>query len=445
MTSVEEHARTIERMLAGPLGLAGTGTGIGAEAVPLSDALGRVTAIDVSAAVDLPVFRNSQMDGFAARATDLVGAPVTLPVAGDIPAGRAQPPALSPGTVIRIMTGAIVPEGADCVVPVEDTRLDDTPLDDTPLEGTPRDDTQHDNTQRDDTQRDDTQNGTDAGSVRTRAGASVTITAPRIAGDFVRERGSDLRRGELLLPAGQRLAPRHLAALAAGGLDSVLVRRRVRVAVITTGAELAPVGAALASGQIFDANLVALSAAVTEAGAELVLAESSSDDTGAFLGILARATREADLVVTSGGVSQGAYEVVRDALEPLGAVVGHVDMQPGGPQATAVVDGVPVICFPGNPVSTQVSFVVFLRPILRRAAGLTALPPTARRLARPVASVAGKRQFLRGRIRDDGTVETVAGAGSHLVAAMARADVLLDIPPEITDLAAGQNVGAWEL
>ena len=408
MTSVDEHARTIELMLAGPLGLAGTA--IGAEAVPLSDALGRITALDVSAAVDLPLFRNSQMDGFAARAADLVGAPVTLPVVGDIPAGQAEPPALLLGTVTRIMTGAIVPDGADCVIPVEDTRLI-----------------------------------ADPSFTTTHAGASVTITVPRVAGDFVRERGSDLRRGELLLPAGQRLAPRHLAALAAGGQNSVLVRRRVRVAVITTGAELVPAGAALASGQIFDANLVALSAAVTEAGAELVLAESSSDDTGEFLSILTRATRTADLVVTSGGVSQGAYEVVREALEPLGAVVGHVDMQPGGPQATAVVDGVPVVCFPGNPVSTQVSFVVFLRPLLRRAAGLTALPPTARRLAGPVASVAGKRQFLRGRIRDDGTVETVAGAGSHLVSAMARADVLLDIPREITDLAAGQNVGVWAL
>ena len=392
MTSVDEHARAIERMLAGPLGLAGTGTG--AETVPLSDALGRITAIDVSAAVDLPLFRNSQMDGFAARAADLVGAPVTLPVAGDIPAGHAQPPALVPGTVTRIMTGAIVPDGADCVVPVEDTRLSADPgfADPARPTGAPlQRSSAHPSPSR------------LRGSPETSCGNAAAICAAV----------------NCSLPAGQRLAPRHLAALAAGGQNSVLVLRRVRVAVITTGAELAPAGAALASGQIFDANLVALSAAVTEAGAELVLAESSSDDTGEFLSILTRATRAADLVVTSGGVSQGAYEVVREALEPLGAVVGHVDMQPGGPQATAVVDGVPVVCFPGNPVSTQVSFVVFLRPILRRAAGLPALPPTARRLAGPVASVAGKRQFLRGRMLDDGTVETVAGAGSHLVAAMA--------------------------
>lgn len=402
MTSVEEHTRTIERMLAGLLELSG------AETVPLADALGRVMVADVRSAVDLPLFRNSQMDGFAAQSGDLDDLPVTLPVVGDIAAGRSDPPALAQGTVTRIMTGAAVPDGADCIVPVEHTRLN-------------------------------------RGPDGTLSGATVTITTPRAAGDFVRERGSDLRRGELLLPAGQRLAPRHLAALAAAGQHSALVRRKVRVAVITTGTELVAGGAVPEPGQIFDANRVALSTAVSEAGAEVVLAATSDDDTGDFLRLLGRATRAADLVVTSGGVSQGAYEVVREALEPLGAVVGHVDMQPGGPQAIAVVDGVPVVCFPGNPVSTQVSFVVFLRPILRRAAGLPHIPPTTMRLARPVASVAGKRQFLRARVLDDGTVETVAGASSHLVAAMARADVLLDIPREVTDLAAAQNVRVWAL
>jgi len=186
------------------------------------------------------------------------------------------------------------------------------------------------------------------------------------------------------------------------GQDTVDVRRRVRVAVITTGAELVPAGAAPGPGQVFDANRVALTTAVVEAGAELVLAGSSDDDIAEFLRLLRRATDVADLVITSGGISQGAYEVVRESLEPLGATIGHVDMQPGGPQATAVVDGVPIICFPGNPVSTQVSFVVFLRPILRRAAGLPELPSTARRLAGPLASVAGKRRFLRGRVRGDG-------------------------------------------
>lgn len=402
MTSVEEHARTIEAMLAGLLDR------VGSETLPLADALGRVTAVPVTAAVDLPLFRNAQMDGFAVRAADLADAPVTLPVAGDIPAGPATLTALSPGTALRIMTGAVVPDGADSIVPVEHSELS-------------------------------------LGPAGTLDGATVTFATAPAPGDYVRDQGSDLRRGDLLLPAGQRLAPRHLAALAAAGQDTVDVRRRVRVAVITTGAELVPAGAAPGPGQVFDANRVALTTAVVEAGAELVLAGSSDDDIAEFLRLLRRATDVADLVITSGGISQGAYEVVRESLEPLGATIGHVDMQPGGPQATAVVDGVPIICFPGNPVSTQVSFVVFLRPILRRAAGLPELPSTARRLAGPLASVAGKRRFLRGRVRGDGTVDTVAGPSSHLVAAMARADVLLDIPRDVADLAAGADVRVWTL
>ncbi|HZK58244.1 MAG TPA: gephyrin-like molybdotransferase Glp [Cryobacterium sp.] len=402
MTSVEEHAGTIERMLAGLLEPGA------AEPLPLADALGRVTASVVTAGVDLPLFRNSQMDGFAVRAADLAGLPVTLPVAGDIPAGPMVPAALSPGTAVRIMTGAVVPDGADCIVPVEHTELR-------------------------------------LGPAGTLSGGAVTIGSPRAAGDYVREQGSDLRRGDVLLPAGQRLAPRHLAAASAAGQAAVDVRRRVRVAVLTTGAELVPAGAVPGPGQVFDSNGVALAAAVAEAGAELVFAASSVDDTAQFLGLLRRATAAADLVITSGGISKGAYEVVREALEPLGAVVGHVDMQPGGPQATAIVDGVPVVCFPGNPVSTQVSFVVFLRPILRRAAGLPDLPTAARRLAEPVASVAGKRRFLRARLLDDGTVTTVAGPSSHLVAAMARADLLLDIPREVAGLAAGDDVRVWTL
>jgi molybdopterin molybdotransferase len=402
VTSVEEHARTIERLLEGVLKHDDT------ETLPIAEALGRITAARVPAPVDLPLFRNSQMDGFAVRAADLGGVPVTLAVVGDIPAGPATPAALCSGTAVRIMTGAVVPQGADCVVPVEVSELS-------------------------------------LGPTGTLDGATVTIDRAPNPGEFIREQGSDLHRGDLLLPAGIRLAPRHLAALAAVGQDTVDVRCRVRVAVITTGAELVPAGASAGDGQVFDANRVALAAAIVEAGAELVLAGSSDDNTSEFLRLLRRATDAADIVITSGGISQGAYEVVRESLEPLGAVVCHVDMQPGGPQATAEVDGVPVVCFPGNPVSTQVSFVVFLRPILRRAAGLPDLPSTIRRLAEPLASVPGKRRFLRGRILEGGSVQIVGGPSSHLVAAMARADVLLDIPLDVADLSAGEDVRVWAL
>ncbi len=144
-------------------------------------------------------------------------------------------------------------------------------------------------------------------------------------------------------------------------------------------------------------------------------------------------------------MSKGAFEVVREVLEPLGASVGSVAMQPGGPQGTAVIDGVPVVCFPGNPVSTQVSFAVFLAPILRRVAGLASRRPETRILASPIESVEGKRQFLRGIASDDGTVAQVSGASSHLVAAMARANVLIDIPIEATGLQAGESVAVWML
>jgi molybdopterin molybdotransferase len=404
MTSVEEHAQHIRTLLAEAL----RATDAAVE-VPLIESLGRVTASAVRSPIDLPLFRNSQMDGYAVHSADLAQLPVSLPVIGDIPAGPASPPVLAVGTAARIMTGAVVPEGADCVVPVEDVELAPgvgaDPLD----------------------------------------GATVRILVGRASGDFVRDRASDLAAGSELLPAGQPLGARHLAALAAAGITAVAVRRRLRVAVISTGAELVAPGDSPKPGQIFDSNLTALSAAVTETGAELVLAERSSDETPVFRDILDRATAAADLVITSGGISEGAYEVVRETLGPLGASVGHVAMQPGGPQATAVVNGVPVLCFPGNPVSTQVSFAIFARPLLLEAAGRGAGVTSERTLAADLRSVAGKRQFLRGRLGSGGTVALVSGPSSHLVAAMARADVLVDIPADVTSMSAGETVRVWSL
>jgi len=404
MTSVEEHAQHIRTLLAEAL----RATDAAVE-VPLIESLGRVTASAVRSPIDLPLFRNSQMDGYAVHSADLAQLPVSLPIIGDIPAGPASPPVLAVGTAARIMTGAVVPEGADCVVPVEDVELAPgvgaDPLD----------------------------------------GATVRILVGRASGDFVRDRASDLTAGSELLPAGQPLGARHLAALAAAGITAVAVRRRLRVAVISTGAELVAPGDSPKPGQIFDSNLTALSAAVTETGAELVLAERSSDETPVFRDILDRATAAADLVITSGGISEGAYEVVRETLGPLGASVGHVAMQPGGPQATAVVNGVPVLCFPGNPVSTQVSFAIFARPLLLEAAGRGAGVTSERTLAADLRSVAGKRQFLRGRLGSGGTVQLVSGPSSHLVAAMARADVLVDIPADVTSMSAGETVRVWSL
>jgi molybdopterin molybdotransferase len=399
--SVEEHAGIVARMLE-PLSAEPP-----AETVPLAAALGRVTAGEVRSEVDLPLFRNAQMDGYAVRAADVRSVPVALEVSGDIPAGRTSPVSLIAGTALRIMTGAPVPTGADAIVPVEDTEL---------ILG-----------------RDDDLEG-----------AVVEIRRARTAGEYVRERGSDVRRGDVLVPAGTRLAPRHLAALAAAGVETVSARARLRVAVLTTGSELVHSGTP-AHGQVYDANGIALAALVEEAGAVVSVRASSDDDPGTFERLLDDALAVSDLVITSGGISKGAYEVVREVLLPRGADVTTVAMQPGGPQATAVVDGVPIVAFPGNPVSTQVSFAVFLRGPLRAAAGLPPLPPREATLTEAVRSVPGRRQFLRGRLDDGGGVASVAGPSSHLVAAMAKADVLIDVPVEAEALDAGSAVTVWTL
>lgn len=385
---VDEHAARIRALLDPVLGA------LGAEDVPLDAAAGRVTGEDVHAVVAVPPFRNSAMDGFAARAAEVAAPGVVLPVAGVAPAARSEPRRLEPGTVLRIMTGAPVPDGADCVIPVEHTE---------PADG------------------------------------GVRVLVPRLRGAHVREAGEDVAAGDLVLQAGTLLAARHLAALSATGVATVRVRRRPRVAVLTTGAEVVEPGTPLALGEVYDANRIALTALVREHGGEVVLSRRTDDDPGEFASALGEAAARADLILTAGGISHGDYEVVRQVLEPRGADVTEIAMQPGGPQATAVVGGVPVVCFPGNPVSTQVSFTVFVRPLLRAAAGLAPIRSLRLPLAAAVRSPSGKRQWLRGAV-ENGSVQVVAGPGSHLVAAMARATVLVDVPAEVESLAAGSEV-----
>lgn len=386
--SVDEHAVRIASIVEPAL------VALRTERLPLAQTAGRLLAEDVHAAVALPPFRNAQMDGYAARADELAVLPVTMPVAGVAPAAGQAPRGLPAGHLLRIMTGAPMPDGADCVVPVEDTVAD---------EGT------------------------------------ATVLASRAAGEFIRTAGSDLARGGLVVPAGTLLAARHLAALAAAGAAEVTVRARARVVVLTTGAEVVAPGHQLRFGEIYDSNGTALAALVREAGAKVVLQRLVDDDPGVFVEVLSDAVAAADLVITSGGISQGDYEVVRQVLEPGGAEVTEIAMQPGGPQATAVLGGVPVLCFPGNPVSTQISFTVFLRPLLRRAAGLPAIEPRLLTLETDVQSVPDKRQWLRGRAGVD-SVRLVGGASSHLVTTMARADVLIDVPQQVLHLAAGETV-----
>jgi len=392
--AVEEYAATIRDHLAALRDRP-------AELVPIGFAAGRVTAAEVRSPIALPTFRNSQMDGFAVHAADLAAVPVVLPVVGEIAAGAGDPEALRLHTAIAIMTGAPVPPGADAVVPIEDTQLVDD---------------------------------------------GVEILRGRVAGDYVREEGSDVAAGALLLPAAVRLASRHLAALAAANLMDVAVRSRVRVVVVSTGNELVPPGTALTHGSLPDANGIALAAAASAVGADVVDLQLTDDDPTRLRAVLDRAIAAgAELIITSGGISMGAHEPVRQLLEPLGAIVGTVDMQPGGPQAHGRYRDVPVVCFPGNPVSSQVSFALFVAPLLRELAELPAHPRVPRSLAEPLDSLPGRRQFLRARLHPDGSVATIAGPGSHLVAALAAADVLIDVPGEVTALPEGASVDTVDL
>ncbi|HLM07403.1 MAG TPA: gephyrin-like molybdotransferase Glp [Blastococcus sp.] len=390
MRTVEEHQAVVTALLP-PLP---------EEDVALAEAHGRVLARDVAAAVALPGFDNSAMDGYAARWAEVSTAaesPVRLPVADDIPAGRTDVVPLAPGTVQRIMTGAPLPAGADVVVPVELT-----------------------------------DRGTDV----------VEIREVPAAGTHLRAAGEDIAEGAVALTAGTPLGAAQLGLAAAVGLETLPVRRRPQVLVLSTGSELVAPGRPLRPGQIYESNSALLVAAVEDAGGAARRLHFVPDDVDQFLSTVRAELEGADLLITSGGVSAGAYEVVKDAFGTLGTVeFGKVAMQPGGPQGSGTVDGVPVVTLPGNPVSAFVSFEVFVRPALRRALGYTH-PDRLRvpaRLTGPLRSPAGKRQFLRGRY-DGGEVSQVGGPGSHLVAHLARANCLVVVPEDVTELPAGAEV-----
>ena len=387
MRTVEEHQAVVAALL----------PAMPEEEVALADAHGRVLARDVRAAVALPGFDNSAMDGYAARWAEVAQVPVRLPVADDIPAGRTDVRPLEPGTVQRIMTGAPLPAGADVVVPVELT-----------------------------------DGGTEVVEIRD--------APPR--GSHLRAAGEDIAAGEVALSAGAPLGAAQLGLAAAVGLSTLPVRRKPRVLVLSTGSELVTPGHPLLPGQIYESNSALLVAAVGEAGGEARRLHFVPDDVDQFLATVRAELAGADLLVTSGGVSAGAYEVVKDAFRELGTVeFVKVGMQPGGPQGAGTVDGVPVITLPGNPVSSFVSFEVFVRPALRRALGHTA-PDRLRvpaRMTRALTSPPGRRQYMRGRY-DAGQVSQVGGPGSHLVAHLSRANCLVVVPEDVTELAAGAEV-----
>ena len=394
MTTVEEHRAVVASLLA-PMP---------AEEVALYDARGRVLAADVVATTALPSFDNSAMDGYAVRAAEVACAPVALPVAFDIPAGRTDVPPLPEGAVARIMTGAPVPEGADAIVPVEQT-----------------------------------DGGTEV----------VALKAAPEVGTYVRRAGEDVAAGDVVLAAGTVLGPAQIGVAAATGHARVPVRRRPVVLVLSTGSELVAPGAPLRHGQIYESNGPMLAAAVEDAGARAELLRFVPDDVEQFLAVLAERAVRVDLVLTSGGVSAGAYEVVKDALTGRGVTFGAVAMQPGGPQGAGRLDGgVPVVTLPGNPVSSLVSFEVFVRPVLRAALGHPhpERPVVIARLAQRLTSPSGRRQFRRGVLdAREGTVAEIGGPPSHLLGSLAKADCLFVVPEDVTELVAGSEVAVWLL
>jgi molybdopterin molybdotransferase len=398
----------VERHLADCLDLVGPLPPI---EVPLVEALGCVLAEDVAAGFALPAFDNSGMDGYAVRSVDVAAAsesaPVVLPVTGDVFAGPATPVRLAPGTAMRIMTGAPVPEGADAVVPVEST---------------------------------------DGGL------AEVVVRRSVPEGASVRRAGEDVDAGDVVLRAGARLTPRQLALLAAVGRPRAVVHPRPRVVVLSTGAEVVEPGQPLLPGQVYDANGIGLTAAADELGARAVRVGIVDDDPRAVRAAVEDQLGAADVLVTSGGVSAGAADVVKAVLAGLGEVTfRRVAVNPGMPQGLGVLGPgrVPVFCLPGNPVSAQVSFEVFVRPALRRILGESRLH--RRRVPARVlggwTSPAGKRQYARVLLMRDQAVaasattpyvaEPATGQGSHLAAQLAHANALAVVPESVTEVAPG--------
>jgi molybdopterin molybdotransferase len=394
--TVEEH---LERVLGGVHPMTPV-------AQPLLDTLGLVCAEDVVATIALPSFDNSSMDGYAVRRADVSSAsaaqPVTLPVVGEIGAGQATVRRVEPGTAAKIMTGAPIPEGADAVVPYE---------------------------------------WTDRGAAEVRV-----LEAPE-PGQHVRPAGDDVSVGDLLLEEGTVLGPRQLGLLASVGRATVMARPRPRVVVLSTGSELRDPGEELGADSIYDGNSYLLAAAVLQAGAVPVRVGIVRDDPAALMETLEARLAKADLVVTSGGVSQGDYDVVKEALRREGVWFGPVAMQPGKPQGFGLIgpDKTPIVTLPGNSVSAYISFTVFVLPAIRTLMGLTPVsrPLVEARLTRAVRSPEGRRQFLRGRAGTDARgpyVEPVGGAGSHLVGALATADCLIVVPEQTTSVDADEQV-----
>jgi molybdopterin molybdotransferase len=346
------------------------------------------------------------MDGFAINSADVPDGGAELRVVDPVAAG-ATPAALKRGTAAPIMTGAMIPDGADAVVPVERAVPDRFPAPGVP------------------------------------STAWLPATA---AGTFVRAAGSDIAAGERALAAGTFLGPAQLGLLAGLGIGKVTVHRPVTVLLATTGDEVVEPGSPLPAGKIYDSNGTLLESAMRQAGLAVVRTAIASDRPEELRALLRSRAATVDLIVTTGGVSKGAYEVVRQAMDGHAAEFVHVAMQPGGPQGIGTFDGVPFLGFPGNPVSCLVSFEMFLRPVLSEMFGSPARRTIVRaRLAHSLTSPEHKHQVRRGNYQADGTVRLEGGDSSHLMHALAGSNALVHVPAGVSALAEGDKVEVWML
>lgn len=384
----------------------------------LLDAWDLALCEDIRSETDLPAFDNSQMDGYAVRAADVAsatqGEPVTLAVAATVMAGDDGDQPLPAGQAIKVMTGAPIPAGADAVVPFEFTDHAQRPLDD----------------------------------------PSVKVMEKVVEGEYVRRKGSDVVDGAQLMVRGQRVDSRAIGLLAGAGIDKVLARPRPRVVVVSTGAELVEPGRRLKRpGQIHDANSYMVAAAAKAEGCQVWRVQVASDEPDAVREAIADQLIRADLVITTGGVSKGEKDVVKQVMPELGLCdFAEVAMQPGKPQGFGLVgeDKVPMLMLPGNPVSSYVSFQVFVRPVIRKLMGIE---PYDREPVRCIAgsamrSAKGKLQFGRGLVTEEGgrrTVRLVGGHSSHLLGDLAAANALVLLPEEVSQVEAGDEVMCWLL
>ncbi|MCB9112791.1 MAG: molybdopterin molybdotransferase MoeA [Anaerolineales bacterium] len=381
------------------------------ETIPLTDSAQRVLGVDILVDGDYPPFDNSAMDGFALRSEDTTASPTTLNVVADIPAGSPPTVSLKAGEAARIMTGAQVPQGADCVIPVEDTDFNDRNAGTTPPK-------------------------------------TITFTKQMKAGDNVRPHGTDMRAGETVLKKGRTLKAQDLGLLATLGIANVTVHKKARVALLSSGNELLDANAPLEPGKIRDSNSYALAAAIQSADTDVIRLGVAKDTRESVTSLLDKAAAEnADLILSSAGVSVGAFDFIKEVIEANGQMdFWKVNMRPGKPLAFGEYRGIPFIGLPGNPVSAFVGFEVFVRPTLERLNGkMDGGRQTVKVRCAEEVNSDGRESYLRVKIRMEDSIRTAVltgHQGSGNLLSLVQADALLIIPAGVKCVPAGSEVEA---